>query len=238
MPIIVNKKSLRGMSVVVLALGMVLLGCPTDGGGGNGGGNSSIAYTNSNGYVLTLTPIAAAKSALSLESGTTYNYTLTYHREVISHGIMTMEEGTDNNAIFEPSSSGSSFTGTIGEGFVSIPIATLDDGGTIVLGTMEEATAAEAAFTEYWGTWQGIISGASVRLVIGDGTWVLYINGSRDSDGTWTQTSATTADIFDPSNDPAYRKVGRVTTKSDGGLTIVLTVGYPGTYALTRADHM
>jgi hypothetical protein len=226
-----------------------------DGGGGDEDPiPSPTAYTYaSGGYVMTITLKNQSSSSGSMKSiysggdfitgaravlsmGETAAYTLKYDRTVKSTGEVLM--GEDTTATFIPASGKPAFIGTFaGETGLNIAAAiTLDDGLTITLSAMKQTTGQEAAFAEYWGIWHATISGRPVTLIVGDGVWELQINGQFDSEGIYTQTSPTTADIFAVSGPSPYPKVGYVQTYAGGSMTIVLNDKgpYPGNYQLTR----
>jgi hypothetical protein len=250
-----NKKlNLLVMLVCILVLGLVFAGCSngtspgdiTDGGSDAGDDIDdeddellTASYTYTSGvYVMTITKTISAKSIYPrsvLSEGETASYTLKYNGVVVSTGHVLM--GT-TGATFTPSSGKPPFSGTLsGDSGLAISQAiTLDDGTIATFGEMKEADDRTAAFAEYWGIWKTNIEGTNIRLTIGDGDWDIWIGPMEHDIGTYTQTSATTADIFQTNYGFNGMKIGHVETGPN--ITMIITLygntAYPGTYHLTR----
>jgi hypothetical protein len=222
--------------------------------GGNDGGNvpSTTSYTyTSDMYVMTITKTISATNIVSMKSiypnsdyelvksvlseGETASYTLKYNGVVVSSGRVLM--GT-TNATFTPSSGKPQFSGTL-SGDTELVISDtvfFDNGTSKVLGNMKKATDQVAAFAEFWGVWKTNIEGTNITLKIGDGVWDIYIGPAEHDIGTYTQTSANTADIFQTNYGFNGAKIGHVVTGQNTTMIITLydNTAYPGTYHLSR----
>ncbi|GHV73190.1 hypothetical protein AGMMS49940_04920 [Spirochaetia bacterium] len=187
---------------MVLAFGMMVVGCDGGGGGGNGGGGnipSTISYTYSSGdgYEMIITKANPAKSIISMKSiypmgdyegsawsravltdGETAEYTLRGNGVVKSNGAVYMGGSI---ATFTPASGKPMFTGTLSD--VALLIegeVELNDGTSITITSWDNITTTVVEFADYFGAWNGSVTvfddDYPFQLVIRDGTWELSID--------------------------------------------------------------
>jgi hypothetical protein len=92
--------------------------------------------------------------------------------------------------------------------------------------------------SQYFGTYYGYIQGSYVELTVSSGAWTLEIDYEWDSQGTYTQTSETTASITRTAPTPVISVGTFALTLSSYPpyyATLYLTGGaYRGTYTMTK----